>query len=74
VTESSAILVYLQEQHDKDNVFGFSNSSERSQAVQWLFFWHTAAPVRGQLVHFRSLKESKPCKCEPQKPGSTRSC
>ncbi|OIW34641.1 glutathione S-transferase [Coniochaeta ligniaria NRRL 30616] len=60
VTESSAILVYLQEQHDKDNIFGFSTSAERSQALQWLFFWHAAAPIRGQLSHFRSLKESHP--------------
>ncbi|KAH8905279.1 glutathione S-transferase [Coniochaeta sp. PMI_546] len=60
VTESSAILVYLQEQHDKDNIFGFGNSAERSQALQWLFFWHAASPIRGQLSHFRGLKESNP--------------
>ncbi|KAB5580298.1 glutathione S-transferase [Coniochaeta sp. 2T2.1] len=60
VAESSAILVHLQEQHDRDGVFGFSTSAERSQALQWLFFWHAGAPVRGNLYHFRGLKESMP--------------
>lgn len=61
VTESSAILVYLQEQYDRDNVFGFGNPAERSQALQWLFFWHAASPVRGQLSHLTRLKEPQPC-------------
>lgn len=61
IMESSAILVYLQEQHDERNIFGFANSAERSQALQWLFFWHTASPVRGSLVHFGGLKGSQPC-------------
>lgn len=60
VTESSAILVYLQEHYDTDNVFGFVTPAERSQALQWLFFWHAAAPVRGQLSHLRSPEESQP--------------
>jgi glutathione S-transferase len=60
VTESSAIMVYLQEQHDRDNVFGFSSSAERSQAMQWLFFLQGASAVRGQLSHFMDLKEPRP--------------
>ncbi|KAB8576177.1 hypothetical protein FH972_025705 [Carpinus fangiana] len=48
VMESSAILVYLQENFDGNNHFGFGTPHERSQVLQWLFFWHAATPVQGQ--------------------------
>ncbi|PTB74467.1 glutathione S-transferase [Trichoderma longibrachiatum ATCC 18648] len=52
VFESSAILTYLHENHDPRNVFGFESASERSQALQWLFFWHSSGPVQGHTRHF----------------------
>ncbi|KAI1841875.1 hypothetical protein JX266_011953 [Neoarthrinium moseri] len=52
VMESSAILIYLHENFDKDKIFGFDTADERSQAFQWLFFWHAAAPIQGQTRHF----------------------
>jgi glutathione S-transferase len=60
--ESSAILVFVQEHYDKDNIFGFENFSEQSQALQWLFFWQAAAPVQGQLMRMSDLKEPHACK------------
>ena len=38
--ESSAQLVYLQERYDPENHFGFADVRERSEMMQWLFFWH----------------------------------
>ncbi|PNP43932.1 hypothetical protein TGAMA5MH_04217 [Trichoderma gamsii] len=52
VMESQAILTYLQENYDQNNVFGFASASERSQVMQWLFFWHSSAPVQGHGRHF----------------------
>ena len=40
VMETSAELLYLLKFADKDDVFGFKDELERSQALQWLFFWH----------------------------------
>lgn len=40
VHETSAELLYLLKKYDKDDVFGFKDDLERSQALQWLFFWH----------------------------------
>jgi glutathione S-transferase len=40
VMETSAELLYLLEEYDKDDVFGFKDELERSQCLQWLFFWH----------------------------------
>ncbi len=59
--ESSAILVYLQEKHDRDNVFGFSDASEKSQILQWLFFWHSSTPLMAFTRQF-SIKEPVPGK------------
>jgi glutathione S-transferase len=39
VMETSAELLYLLKFADKDDVFGFKDELERSQALQWLFFW-----------------------------------
>ncbi|KAL7781005.1 glutathione S-transferase [Trichoderma afarasin] len=52
IIESSAILIYLQENYDERNVFGFDSAHEKSQAIQWLFFWHSSAPVQGHARHF----------------------
>ena len=43
--ETSAELLYLEKEYDKDNAFGFKDDLERSEALQWLFFWH------GELSH-----------------------
>lgn len=40
VMETSAELLYLLKFADKNDVFGFKDELERSQALQWLFFWH----------------------------------
>lgn len=64
IFESSAILSYLQETHDLRNVFGFESTPERSQALQWLFFWHSSGPVQGHTRHFvKGAPEPTPCKC-----------
>ncbi|KAJ4856090.1 hypothetical protein T069G_09458 [Trichoderma breve] len=52
IIESSAILIYLQEKYDERNVFGFDSAHQKSQAIQWLFFWHSSAPVQGHARHF----------------------
>ncbi|KAK6538451.1 hypothetical protein TWF694_010036 [Orbilia ellipsospora] len=53
VMETSAELLYLIEREDKDNIFGFTDPLERSQMLQWLFFWHgSGAPYQGQVNHF----------------------
>ncbi|KAL6699884.1 glutathione S-transferase [Trichoderma pleuroticola] len=52
IMESSAILIYLQDKYDERNVFGFESAHEKSQAIQWLFFWHSSAPVQGHARHF----------------------
>jgi len=52
VMETSAELLYLIEREDKDNVFGFTDPLEKSQLLQWLFFWHgSGAPYQGQGTH-----------------------
>ncbi|KAL7913868.1 glutathione S-transferase [Trichoderma velutinum] len=60
IIESPAILVYLQENYDKRNVFGFDSVHEKSQAMQWLFFWHSSAPVHGQARNFIKAAEPIP--------------
>ncbi|KAH0495193.1 hypothetical protein TgHK011_008758 [Trichoderma gracile] len=65
IFESSAILSYLQEHHDPRNVFGFESTPERSQALQWLFFWHSSGPVQGHARHLvRGAPESSPYAAE----------
>jgi len=39
VMETSAELLYLLKFADKNDAFGFKDELERSQALQWLFFW-----------------------------------
>ncbi|KAK1246676.1 hypothetical protein MKX08_000478 [Trichoderma sp. CBMAI-0020] len=65
IMESQAILTYLQENYDQNNVFGFASASERSQVMQWLFFWHSSAPVQGHGRHFiRGVQEPIPYAAE----------
>ena len=63
VMETSAELLYLLKFADKNDVFGFEDELERSQALQWLFFWHgSGAPYQGQTNHFgKFAKEKIPC-------------
>jgi len=58
--ETSAELLYLAKRYDKDDVFGFKNDLERSECLQWLFFWHgSGAPYQGQLNHFSRAAPEK---------------
>ncbi|KAG0650275.1 Glutathione S-transferase domain-containing [Hyphodiscus hymeniophilus] len=60
VMETSAELVYLLK-FDKDNVFGFKDELENSDALQWLFFWHgSGAPYQGNLGFFKRAQEQLP--------------
>lgn len=65
--ETSAELLYLLKKEDKHGKFGFEDELERSQAFQWLFFWHgSGAPYMGQAGHFvRFAKEKIPCMSRP---------
>ena len=65
VHETSAELLYLLKFADKKDLFGFKDEYERSQCLQWLFFWHgSGAPYQGQLNHFGKFAKDKiPCKC-----------
>jgi glutathione S-transferase len=40
VIETSAQLLYLLKEYDSKDIFGFKDEYERSQCLQWLFFWH----------------------------------
>ncbi|KAI9801229.1 MAG: hypothetical protein M1825_003503 [Sarcosagium campestre] len=60
VMETSAELLYLLKFADKDDVFGFKDELERSQCLQWLFFWHgSGAPYQGQTNHFTKYAKEK---------------
>lgn len=72
VMESSAELLYLLKFADKEDRFGFKDEHERSQCLQWLFFWHgSGAPYQGQIIHFsRYAPEKIPCRsCMPSLPS-----
>ncbi|KAA8567415.1 hypothetical protein EYC84_010433 [Monilinia fructicola] len=62
VMESSAELLYLSDDFDKDHAFGFDDKREHSEAVQWLFFWHASGqPNQGQNNRFsKSASENIP--------------
>lgn len=58
--ESSAELLYLIDTLDKDNVFGFDNKVEHSEAVQWLLFWQVSGqPNQAQMNHFNKSAPDK---------------
>lgn len=63
VIETSAQLLYLVDRLDSGHIFGFTNELEKSEALQWLFFWHGGgAPYLGQLNHFLNVTpETIPC-------------
>ncbi|KAI9668009.1 MAG: hypothetical protein M1821_000829 [Bathelium mastoideum] len=60
VMETSAELLYLLKEFDKEDRFGFKDEFERSQTLQWLFFWHgSGAPYQGQVNHFTKAAPEK---------------
>jgi len=61
VMETSAELLYLLKFADKNDEFGFKDELERSECLQWLFFWHgSGAPYQGNLGFFRRAAEQLP--------------
>jgi len=56
VFETSAILLYLAAEFDKNNEFGYdpkATPKEYSQVLQWIFFAHGGVgPMQGQANHF----------------------
>ncbi|KAK4561017.1 hypothetical protein LTR86_004972 [Recurvomyces mirabilis] len=60
VHETSAEILYLLKQYDSKDQFGFKDDLERSQALQWVFFWHgSGAPYQGQVNHFSRAAPEK---------------
>ncbi|KAG4419973.1 hypothetical protein IFR04_006913 [Cadophora malorum] len=60
VMETSAIMLYLLKDYDSKDTFGFKDDLERSQCLQWLFFWHgSGQPIEGQLNWFGKLAPEK---------------
>jgi glutathione S-transferase len=58
--ETSAEILYLADQYDKDNKFVFQDSLEQNQLLQWTFFWHgSGAPYQGQVTHFTRMAPEK---------------
>jgi len=63
VMETSAELLYLLKFADKEDKFGFKDELEKSECLQWLFFWHgSGAPYQGNLGFFNRAAEKIPCK------------
>ena len=61
VMETSAELLYLLKEVDKNDEFGFKDEFERNQCLQWLFFWHgSGAPYQGNLGFFKRAQEQVP--------------
>ncbi|KAG9526000.1 glutathione S-transferase, partial [Aureobasidium melanogenum] len=60
VIETSAEMLYLADKYDKDYAVSFQDPLERSQMIQWLFFWHgSGAPPYGQLMYFGKFAKEK---------------
>ncbi|KXG49274.1 uncharacterized protein PGRI_031440 [Penicillium griseofulvum] len=59
VMETSAELLHLFKECDKQPAFGFTDDVGRSECLQWLFFWHgSGQPIQGQLNWFsRNAKD-----------------
>jgi len=74
VMETSAELLYLLKFADKNDTFGFKDELERSQCLQWVFFWHgSGAPYQGQVNHFsRAAPEKIPYAIERFKKETLR--
>ncbi|KAK6505882.1 hypothetical protein TWF481_007772 [Arthrobotrys musiformis] len=61
VMETSAELLYLVDREDKDHHFDFTDPLEKSQLLQWLYFWHgSGAPYQGQVNHFFKYAPAPP--------------
>ncbi|KAK6343170.1 hypothetical protein TWF718_008543 [Orbilia javanica] len=61
VMETSAELLYLVDREDKDHHFDFADPLEKSQLLQWLYFWHgSGAPYQGQVNHFFKFAPAPP--------------
>ncbi|KAI0380297.1 glutathione S-transferase [Hypomontagnella monticulosa] len=52
IFETSAQLLYLLQFYDKENRFRFTDEFEKSEALQWLFFWHSSDSPYQSQVHF----------------------
>jgi len=53
-------MLYLLKEYDSKDTFGFKDDLERSQCLQWLFFWHgSGQPIEGQLNWFGKLAPEK---------------
>lgn len=63
--ESSAGLLYLLKDADKEKNFGFEDDLEHNELLQWLFFWHgLGVPYQGQVTHFTKAGPEKiECEC-----------
>ncbi|KAL5327138.1 hypothetical protein ACEPPN_004830 [Leptodophora sp. 'Broadleaf-Isolate-01'] len=60
VMESTAVLLYLQDKFDEENLFGFIDKREHSEVVQWLLFWQASGqPNQGQSNHFSKSASEK---------------
>lgn len=60
VFETGAILLYLAKFYDKNDIFGFTDPLERSDALQWMFWQHGGlGPMQGQLNHFGKYAPEK---------------
>ena len=63
VFETSAILLYLGAQFDKEHIFArdpISDPKGYSQELQWLFFAHGGiGPMQGQAGHFAVFAQEK---------------
>ncbi|KAK9779843.1 putative GST N-terminal domain-containing protein [Seiridium cardinale] len=60
VHETSAELLYLLKEADKEDKFGFKDELERNEALQWVFFCHgSVAPYMGQVAHFTRAAPEK---------------
>ncbi|KAE9407755.1 hypothetical protein BT96DRAFT_914425 [Gymnopus androsaceus JB14] len=64
VSESGAILLYLQQHYDTDNKFGWdakANPDEYIEVLQWIFFAYWGiGPMQNQLQHFNTVPEKIP--------------
>ncbi|KAK6335711.1 hypothetical protein TWF730_003089 [Orbilia blumenaviensis] len=61
VMETSAELLYLVDREDRDHHFDFTDPLEKSQLLQWLYFWHgSGAPYQGQVNHFFKFAPAPP--------------
>ena len=59
VMETAAIMLYLLDLADKDNVLRFEDKFEQSQAMQWLLFYHSVTPIQSQVVFWNRFAPEK---------------